>query len=271
MAENSNIYLSIVSDDFGMLKAVNDGTAQAFTQGLLTDTNLMAPCPGFAEAAQWAKDHKIRVGIHVTFTASWDYFRYKPLTPLRSMVQPDGTFRMTVDKAWERPDMKEAEAEFEAQWRAIEAFGLNITYICEHMGSDKQTGRMAELFDRKAREKRTPYLPYSIDVKKFKLPHYAFNSIFWTSGQSMDLSETKGKLKDWLHSLKPGHHLWACHAAVDDPAMDKMCEPNNPSFHWARTYRKIDQALLLDPEVRSWIEKRGIQRVPISSCPVAGF
>ena len=55
MPENSNIYLSVVSDDFGMCKAVNDGTIQAFTQGLLTDTNLMAPCPDFKEAAQWAK------------------------------------------------------------------------------------------------------------------------------------------------------------------------------------------------------------------------
>jgi len=52
---DSPIRLVVLSDDFGMCEAVNEGITQAFTQGLLTDANLMAPCPAFHQAAQLAK------------------------------------------------------------------------------------------------------------------------------------------------------------------------------------------------------------------------
>src|SRR6185369_9237344 len=119
-----------------MCEAVNEGIAQAFTQGLLTDTNLMAPCPAFPEAVKLAKVHRIPVGMHATFTAEWDTLRWKPLTSLKSMVLPDGTFATTVAEAWKNADDAEAEGEFEAQWDRITSEGLKVTHICEHMGAE---------------------------------------------------------------------------------------------------------------------------------------
>jgi predicted glycoside hydrolase/deacetylase ChbG (UPF0249 family) len=57
MANANGIYLSVVSDDFGMCPPVNDGIVQAFVEGLLTDANLMAPCPAFSDATQLARTH----------------------------------------------------------------------------------------------------------------------------------------------------------------------------------------------------------------------
>jgi predicted glycoside hydrolase/deacetylase ChbG (UPF0249 family) len=228
----------------------------------------MAPCPVFPEAAQWAKSHKIPIGMHATFTAEWDFLRWKPLTGMKSMVLPDGTLHPTVEEAWKNADIQEAEKEFEAQWKAIESYGLKITYISEHMSFDSN-GKMANLFIQKVKEKKVPYLSYTLDLKKHPISHTAFDTSFFT-GYSTDLKTMKEKLKGWIESMKPGYHLWNCHCAVDHPSLDQLCKPGHVGFHWARTYRMIDQSLILDPEVRGWIEKRGIQRIPVSQCPVVG-
>ena len=39
---SDSIYLCVMSDDFGMHPAVNDGIVQAFSDGLLTDANAAA-------------------------------------------------------------------------------------------------------------------------------------------------------------------------------------------------------------------------------------
>src|SRR6185295_13060331 len=145
---------------------------------------------------------------------------------------------------------------------------LKITHICEHMGAEAQ---LASLFIRKCQEKKVPYRNFSLNGDKLEIPRYQYNSVFASSGHSTDLKTTREALKKWLHSIGPGYHLWATHSAVDHPSLEKLCAPNHVGFHWARTYRVIDQSLLLDPEVRDWIEKRGIQRVSISQCPVVGF
>ncbi len=269
MPEDTKIYLSVMSDDFGMCDAVNEGIVQAFTKGLLTDTNLMAPAPAFPAAVQLAKTHKIPVGIHVTFTAEWDVLRWKPLTPLKSMTLPDGTFPFTVKEAWKKADMREAETELEAQWNRIEAEGLSITHACEHMHMDRW-GKLAGLLAQFLRRKKTPSRNREY-AKKHHIPRTDWVSAFESSGVSLDREVVKKKLKSWIDSLGPGHHLWQCHCAMDDHALDKMCGPSHRDFHWARTYRVIDQSLVTDPEVRGWIEMRAIQLISISSCPTSGF
>lgn len=263
-----DIRLVVLSDDFGMCAAVNEGVAQAFTQGLLTDANLMAPCPAFPEAARLAKTLGIPVGMHATFTAEWDTLRWGPLTEPKSMVRPDGTFHTTVADAWKRADDREAEAEFEAQWSRITGSGLKVTHVCEHMGAERQ---LAGLFRAQCTEKKVPYRNFSLDGAKWGIPRYQYDSVFVSSGRSTDRAVTKAKLKEWLHSIGPGHHLWGTHCAIDDPSLDKLCSSSHVGYHWARTYRAIDQSLVLDPEVRGWIESRGIQRIPLTQCPVVGF
>lgn len=261
-------YLAVLSDDFGMCDAVNEGIVKAFTEGLLTDANLMAPCPSFPKAVKLAKKHKIPVGMHATFTAEWDSLRWGPLTQMKSMVRRDGTFYTTVADAWKKAEDGEAEAEFEAQWKRITDAGLKATHLCEHMGAEAQ---LAQLFGIKCREKRVPYRNFSLNGDQLKIPHYRYDSVFVSSGQSTDLKTTRERLKTWIQSLGPGYHLWATHCALDDPSLDKLCKPSHVGYHWARTYRAIDQSLVLDPEVRGWIKDRGIQRVSISKCPVTRF
>jgi predicted glycoside hydrolase/deacetylase ChbG (UPF0249 family) len=268
MSDLSSIYLSVLSDDFGMCSAVNEGVVQAFTKGVLTDANIMAPCPAFDEAAQLAKTHKLPVGIHNTYTAEWDFYRWKPLTPLKSMVQPDGTFFTTVAEAWKNADIKEAEAEFEAQWAKVEAAGIKITHACEHMGAEE---KFAGIFSRMLKRKKVPYRNFSLKGKDWDIPSYDWTSVFASSDKGTELAFRKQKLKDWIEGLQPGHHTWTVHCAVDHPSLEKMCAPNHRDVNWTRLYRILDQALVMDPEVKDWIAKRGIQLVSITHCPVTGW
>jgi len=202
--------------------------------------------------------------MHATYTAEWDNLRWGPLTPLKSMVQADGTFHTTVAEAWKKADYKEAEIEFDAQWNRITSAGLKITHICEHMGAE---GQLAALFGKKCGEKKAPYRNFSLNGDERRIPHYKYDSVFVSSGQSTDREVTRKKLKTWIYSIGPGIHLWATHCAADHPSLDSLCKPSHVGFHWARTYRTIDQSLVMDPEVREWIEKRNIKRISILECP----
>jgi chitin disaccharide deacetylase len=263
------IFLSVLSDDFGMCDAVNEGIAQAYTSGLLTDTVLMAPCPAFAEAVALAKAHRIPVGIHTTFTADWDRLRWKPLTRLRSMTDRDGYLLPSVAAAWKSADRVEAAAELDAQWQRIEAEGLAPTHVSEHMGKE-ESGMLAGLLAERWQRSRVPYRGFDMDLSGHRMSRYEWSSVFYSAGMSTELSVVRLRLKAWIDNLGPGHHLWLTHCAADHPSLAAICSPTYGPVHWARTYRVIDQALVMDTEVREWIERRGIRRVPLSHAPVTG-
>src|SRR5512137_2002133 len=117
---SSPIHLCIMSDDFGMHPAVNDGIAQAFSEGLLTDANLMAPCPAFRQAAALARELSLPVGFHATLTCDWDRYFWGPLTKAPSLVTEQGYFRHLVKLAWEGAKDEEVLRELTAQVEAIE-------------------------------------------------------------------------------------------------------------------------------------------------------
>ena len=77
--------LIVQADDFGMCHAVNQGIAQSFQSGILTQASAMAPCPWIPEAAALAKQLKIPIGAHGTLTCEWDHLRWRPLTPGASL------------------------------------------------------------------------------------------------------------------------------------------------------------------------------------------
>ena len=258
-------YLCVISDDFGMHPAINDGIAQAFVEGLLTDSSLMAPCPAFAGAVALAQAHHIPVGLHATFTCDWDRYHWRPLTRAPSLVTPEGWLKPLVDEAWAHADEAEGLNELRAQHRAITDAGLAVTHLGEHMGVD-EGGKCEWVLSAFAREAN---LPHKGDWARYPagLPHYRFDSIFSTSAYSISLTKTRAWLRSMIFALRPGYHLWLAHAAVDHPSLDEICSPDFQTVHWARAFRTIDQALLLDLEVKDWLERMGIQRVPLMDVP----
>ena len=127
-----DVRLIVQADDCGMCRAVNEGIALAKTDGILTQTSVMAPTPWFTGRAYdqasrtgdgTARHAHLRLGV-----PSWG-----PLTAAISLRDADRLFKRTVEGAAEG-DPAEAVAEAHAQIDRALSVGLELSYIDPHMG-----------------------------------------------------------------------------------------------------------------------------------------
>ena len=259
-------YLCIVADDFGMHPAVNEGIAKAFSEGLVTDSNLMPPTPAFKEAVGLTKALGIPVGLHATFTCDWDIYSWGPLTEAASFITPVGRFKDTTEEAWKYGTEDDALRELYAQYEAIKAEGIPMTHVGEHMDLD-QGNRFAKTMARLINEKRLPHKGEPKAAIDFAL------TCDWTSGFSTHghttLTAAHSWLKATLENLTEGHHLWVSHPAVDHDSLNELCSAGFHARHWARTYRTIDLALLLDEEIAGVLNEHGVEIRSLADCPVS--
>ena len=246
----NDIRLIVQGDDFGMCHAVNAGTVQAFTEGVLTQASTMVPCPWFWEAATLAKGCGLPLGMHSTLTCEWDGLRWAPITSGRSLRGDDGTCVRTVPLA-RSIDPSEATDELVAQAERFLAAGLELTYVDVHMGLS-QLGAYEAVTARYGVPFLYPGVPASL----------RFDSIKTLSDRP---AETK---KDWmlgyLERRQPGVHLLVTHCATDDPELAAMVRPDSPVEPWAREYRISDLAVLTDPDVRAAVDRLGIELVSVA-------
>lgn len=243
--------LVVQADDFGMCHAVNSGIERAFTEGVVTQASLMAACPWVTEALALADRHSIPLGLHQTLTCEWDNLRWGPITGGASLTGPDRTFRRTVEAAAAGVDPEEATAELLAQAQRVADAGIGLGYLDIHMGPVSPPAYKA-VRDRLG-------VPFIYPVIEGALE---FASIAMLS------QRPAGVKKDWLlariESLGPGVHLIVSHPGEPGPELASLTGSDSSPYPWAEEYRASDLEVLLDPEVRLTIEKRGIELVPVA-------
>jgi hypothetical protein len=255
---SGQVRLVVRGDDFGMCHAVNEGIKRAFTEGIVTTSSTMAPCPWFGEAVKITKDLGIPLGAHQTLTCEWDYFRWRPLTDGPSLGGPDGTFRPSVELAQQHVRHEEVVSELLAQVERFYSAGITLHYLDHHMGPTLPAA-YAEVSELTG----VPFL-YSEEVR----------------GQMASFSELSprdaaGK-KEWmlgyLKQLVPGSHLLVCHPAVESSELASLTGPDSVPYRWAAEYRLSDLAVLTDPDVRRLIDDLGIRlcSLPEAIAPAAG-
>jgi len=227
------------ADDFGVCHAINEGVVRAFREGIVTQTSIMAPTPWFTEAAALARQHRIPVVLHSTFTAEWDNLRWRPLTKGATLAREDGTCWASVEDAMAHIASPEAELELEAQYQALAREGLSPVAVDFHMGPVSESAMRAV-----ARR-------HGIEV--------AYDSTEMLSGRAQ--SDQVPWLVSWLGGLKPGLHRLICHPGVDAPELAAMTSRQDGLTGWARDYRVWDLLALCDPQVRAAIKSLGIRLV----------
>ena len=243
--------LVVQSDDFGMCHAVNEGTAQAFVDGILTQASMMPPCPWFDEAAAIAVEMELPVGMHSTLTCDWDRLRWGPLTAGRTLTDDGVAFRSTVAAAAAAIDHGDAVEELEAQVQRMRSAGLMPTYFDCHMGivAPRAYQQICERYDR----------PFLYPPVERAVP---FASIKMLSERPTETK--KSWLLHYLSTREPGLHLLYGHCAVDSAELRALASPSHPEYLWTRDYRVADQAVLCDPEVRAAVEENGIELVSLA-------
>jgi chitin disaccharide deacetylase len=222
-----SIKLVVRGDDFGMCHAVNQGIKRAFTDGIVTTSSTMAPCPWFSEAAEIAGDIGIPLGVHQTLTCEW------------------GTFRPSVELAHEHVEHTEAVAELLAQVERFSAAGLGLDYLDHHMGSV-----LASAYPEVAERTGIPFLYTDETLQQLA----TFEEL-----SPRDAAGKKAWMLDYLRSLTPGVHLLVCHPGVVSSELDSLTGPDSVPYLWAADYRNSDLEVVTDPEVKGLIEELGIE------------
>ena len=246
----NEIELVVQCDDFGMCHAGNEGAVQAFREGILTQASVMVPCPWFREAAALAKEHSIPVGVHLTLTAEWDYLRWGPLTPGRSLVGDDGRFPRTIKAVQEYAKQDEMVEEFAAQVELFRSEGLEPEYFECHMGvvAPEPYAAMCERYGK----------PFDYPIGDVAV---GFDSIHMLSGRPSE--EKVPYLVDRISNMEPGKHLIVSHCAVDSPELRSMTSDEAENAEWALQYRVSDLAALTSDEVKNVVREKDVRLVSV--------
>jgi chitin disaccharide deacetylase len=216
--QNARIRLAVKGDDMGAAHSFNVGTLFAHKNGIVRSTDLIVPGPWFLEAIKMLKDTPtLDAGVHLTLTSEWDLYKWRPLTPAKSLVDQDGYFYPFVFQNRNYPagrslleakfDLKEVEAELRAQIDMAKRHLPRVSFLSPHMGAVFSTPELRKLAESLAAEYRLPFYFQLPGVKDLR---------GWYKGT--DDGETKAlKVAEAIRKLEPGDYTIIDHAATDDP------------------------------------------------------
>jgi predicted glycoside hydrolase/deacetylase ChbG (UPF0249 family) len=266
--------LMIHADDIGMCHSVNVASSKALTEGIASSGSVMVPCPWFPEIAAWSKEHpKVDLGLHLTLTSEWKYYRWRPLSPpekVRGLLDPEGfMWRSELDvKKHARPE--EVELEIRAQIQRALDFGMKPTHVDSHMGTLFADAGFFEVYTRVAKETGfMPMLPapspeINAQAALLGLDYPAVSGKLRSSGfmlldrlvlelEGKDLDSRREGFRKFVRGLTPGVTELIVHLSGDED------EIRNVTGNWGRRYWEF--RILTDPESRKFLEDEKVKLV----------
>ena len=144
-------------DDIGMNHATNMAIEQLAKTGMPFSVSVMFACPWYQETVDILKKYpNADVGVHLTLTAEWKYYRWGPVTgrsAVPSLVDSLGYFFPTgQDLQKNHFKLAEIEKELTAQIERALHSGIRISYIDPHMGIALSTPELRALTEILARK-----------------------------------------------------------------------------------------------------------------------
>jgi len=234
----TEIRLIVKGDDMGAAHGINVATIDAHKNGVLTTTNVIVPGPWFLEAARLLRENPgLDVGVHLALTSEWSGVKWRPLTHVPSIVDPDGYFFPLVqprpgaapntsikESAWK---IDEIERELRAQLAMAKRHLPQATYTWNHMGFTSVSPDVAALVLRLSKEFGL-LVPTEIGVQFLRGVY-----------ESKDTGAVKAdKLAAKLETIGPGLWEHIDHAATDDPEMRAI---GHPGYGWPPIAARISR------------------------------
>lgn len=250
------IRLIVKGDDMGAAHGINVGTIEAFTQGVLTTTNVIVPGPWMPEAARLLAQHPdLDVGVHLALTSEWEGVKWRPLTQAPSLVDEHGYFfpivaprpgfpsGRSIREAG--PSLPEVEREIRAQLDQAKRMIPRISYTWEHMGFGSVSPEVRDIVKRLSAE-------YGLIVP-MDTGLQSIGRVY----ESKDSGAVKAeKLAARLEALEPGLWLHIDHASTDDAEMQAI---GHVGYEWVAADRRAVLEAWISPRVREVIERKGIK------------
>lgn len=259
--------LIIHCDDLGLAHSVNKATFVAFRSGAITSASVMVPCPWFSEVAEYARRNpQWDLGVHLTLTSEWAFYRWSPVAPLphvRSLVGTDGYFHRSVDPLMEMGKPAEVEIEMRAQIERAIQFGVKPTHMDSHMFAVSDHSEFYERFVRLADE--------------YRIPCWTRPSKFTTSGGLGKQAILAASIQrifhirptvaneawltwyiDALRAAEAGVNLMIVHLGIADSELKAITAGRTA---WGALWRQMDYQIVSSSEFRSTLAAENIALV----------
>jgi hypothetical protein len=264
--------LIINCDDFGMCHAENLGTFDALLHGVATSATVMMPCSWVPEVVAWKKQHpEANLGVHLTLTAEWEHYRWRPLLGLTvpSLIDPTGYMWDDTDPLWAHVNEEQAYREARAQVELAIRLGLDPTHLDNHMGSLQLHPKLWRIYLRLAREFKLPLRLASAALydalgakgqrgEYDKVGILGPDNLIYPDAVLIPKPKTVEDLPAYyekiLRSLRPGTvtELYL-HVGIDGPEFEAICG----SHGW----RQADHDWLVSPATRKLLDDLGIKLI----------
>ena len=261
--------LIVHADDIGLAQSVNDASNNAFASGGITSGSIMVPCPWFVDFAEHYKSHPdLDVGIHITLTSEWDYYKFGgilPSTEIPSLLDENGYFYPTTEEVGQFADPVEAEKEIRAQIDRAIAYGIKPTHLDTHMGSVLAKPELLEIYMKLGKEYGLPV--FAPRMMLFAMPeeirtlvkeeYVLVDNMFMLNDIGPDASweEEYGKM---IEKAVPGLNVMIVHLAYDNAEMQAVAI-NHPAF--GATWREKDLNYVQSQTFHDLLKEKEIQLV----------
>ncbi|AMR34582.1 hypothetical protein A0256_15960 [Mucilaginibacter sp. PAMC 26640] len=251
--------LLIRLDDIGMNHSVNMAMQQVAKTGMPFSASVQFACPWYQEAvAILKKNPQISVGVHLTLTSEWRYYRWGPVLgkeAVPGLVDEVGYFRQsTGDFAKSGYKMEEVEKELSAQIARAQASGLKISYIDPHMGVALSTPALRALTEKLAHKYKLAISPLS-SVSYFQETYLEM----WGEPVATKKKAFLAYVGKKLNASRP--NLVVIHVAQMGPEMDALFDMNSSMMNTKEgkpltsLHRQTELNMLLSPELKAMQNK----------------
>ena len=143
----------------------------------------MVPCPWLSEVADYAKAHPdADLGLHLTLTSEWKYYRWGPITArdqVKGLVDPFGYLFQDVFSVATSAKPEEIATEIRAQLARARKLGMRPSHIDTHMGTVYARPDYTAEYMKVAMEEQIPAMVVQMTprtVEKFKRQGYPIST-----------------------------------------------------------------------------------------------
>jgi predicted glycoside hydrolase/deacetylase ChbG (UPF0249 family) len=265
----SDKLLILHADDLGMCHSANLASIKGLKERVVSSASVMVPCPWLPEIAAWSRENpEFDLGLHLTLTSEWKYYRWRPVAPIdkvKGLLDEEGFMWHDVPQVIKSATPQEVETELRAQIERALQFGMKPTHIDSHMGTLYSDPRFFEIFVKLGAEYKIPpmlmeatpeliamargmgidYMPLYRMLKEKGFPMLTYLNPQYEPGRAY--SAHRKSLHDFIRNLKPGITELIVHLGMDDP------EGRAVSGNWQM---RIDELkILIEPRFRTLLKE----------------
>ncbi len=261
--------LIVNCDDVGMCHAANLAAIQGLEEGLITSGTIMVPCPWFPEIADYAAKNKgVDLGVHLTHTSEWKYYRWQPLSDIclvKGLADKMGFMWREVSEVYEHATPEEALIEGRAQIRKALDAGVPVTHIDSHMGTLQYKQEYMQVYLQLAVEFNLPVRMASQSTlermgapglrETFAGEGIVFPDYFvYDELESYDKNDVKGFWEGVVRGLKPGVTEVFIHASTPGDEIKSITNS------WQTRIQEYE-LFVTDSGFKALLEKEGVKLI----------